>query len=145
MTIDVEKAPPAVQEFAARYTAAWCSQDASRVAACFAEDGSLTINAGPPAVGRAAIAGAAQGFMSAFPDLLVMMDGVDAEGDRTTYRWTLTGTNTGPGGTGRPVRISGREQWRFGADGLIAESAGSFDAAEYQRQLARSPEEKSSQ
>jgi hypothetical protein len=52
------------------------------------------------------------------------------------YRWTLTGTNTGPGGTGRPVRISGQEEWTFGADGLIAESRGHFDQADYNRQLA---------
>jgi hypothetical protein len=35
------------------------------------------------------------------------------------------------------VRITGYEQWRFGADGLIAESQGHFDAADYQRQLAQ--------
>ena len=133
----VEKDAPAVQAFAARYTDAWCSQDPSRVASFFTEDGSLAINGGPPAIGRTAIARAAHGFMSAFPDLLVAMDGVEAEGDRTTYRWTLTGTNTGPGGTGGRVRISGREQWRFGPDDLIAESIGSFDEADYRRQLAR--------
>ena len=44
--------------------------------------------------------------------------------------------NTGPGGTGRPVRISGVEQWRIGADGLIEESKGQFDEADYQRQLS---------
>jgi hypothetical protein len=49
--------------------------------------------------------------------------------------WTLVGTNTGPGGTGKRVHISGFEQWRIGADGLIAESRGHFDSAEYQRQL----------
>jgi len=56
-------------------------------------------------------------------------------GEHAIYRWTLTGTNTGPGGTGRPVRISGYEQWRFSRDGLIAVSAGRFDADSYQRQL----------
>jgi uncharacterized protein (TIGR02246 family) len=42
-------------DFATRYTAAWCSQDAASVAAFFAEDGSLQINDGEPSVGRAAI------------------------------------------------------------------------------------------
>jgi hypothetical protein len=51
------------------------------------------------------------------------------------YRWTLVGSNIGPGGTGRPLRISGFEEWRMGVDGLIAESKGHFDAAEYRRQL----------
>ena len=68
-------------------------------------------------------------------DLVVAMDGVSLDGDRAVYRWTLTGSNTGPGGTGRPVRISGREEWTFGRDGLIAESQGHFDEADYNRQL----------
>jgi predicted ester cyclase len=131
--MDVER----LKEFGAKYTAAWCSQDAASVAAFFAEHGSLTINDGAPAVGRPAITGAAQGFMTAFPDLLVAMDGVSLEGSRAVYRWTLTGTNTGPGGTGKAVRISGREEWTFGADGLIAESEGHFDAAAYNRQLGK--------
>jgi len=124
-----------LREFAARYTAAWCSQDPASVAAFFAPDGSLTINGGVPAVGRAAIAASAQDFMTAFPDLVVTLDELVDQGERVLYRWTLSGTNTGPGGTGRPVRVSGVEDWRFGADGLVAESQGSFDAAEYQRQL----------
>ncbi|MCC7034653.1 MAG: SgcJ/EcaC family oxidoreductase [Acidobacteria bacterium] len=126
----------ALKDLATRYTAAWCSQDASSVAAFFAEDGSLTINDGAPSVGRAAITAAAQGFMTAFPDMVVTMDGVGAVGSHAIYRWTLTGTNTGPGGTGKPVRISGFEVWTIGADGLVAESQGHFDEAEYQRQLA---------
>jgi len=124
-----------LQEFGSRYTEAWCSQEASRVAAFFAEGGSLTINGGAPAAGRAAIAASAQGFMTAFPDLVVSMDGIDVEGDHVLYRWTLIGTNTGPGGTGNAVRISGYEAWTIGADGLIAESKGHFDETEYQRQL----------
>jgi uncharacterized protein (TIGR02246 family) len=124
-----------VQKFATRYTAAWCSQDPRQVAAFFAPHGSLTINGGAPASGREAIARAAQGFMSAFPDLRVSMDGVSAQGEHAVYRWTLTGTNSGPGGTGRTVRISGYEEWTLGADGLIASSLGHFDADEYQRQL----------
>jgi SnoaL-like polyketide cyclase len=125
-----------LRDFATRYTAAWCSQRAPSVAAFFAEAGSLTINDGAPSVGRAAITAAAQGFMTAFPDLVVMMDGVTLEGrDHAVYRWTLAGTNTGPGGTGNAVRISGYEEWEIGADGLVAQSRGHFDEAEYQRQL----------
>jgi len=126
-----------LKEFAARYTAAWCSQDAASVAAFFAENGSLTINDGAPSVGRPAVTAAAQGFMTAFPDMVVTMDSVSLEGGRAEYRWTLTGTNTGPGGTGKAVRISGYEEWTFSADGLIAESQGHFDEADYNRQLGK--------
>ena len=73
--------------------------------------------------------------MTALPDLVVMMDDVSLDGNHAVFRWTLTGTNTGPGGTGNPVRISGYEEWTLGADHLIAESRGHFDAADYQRQL----------
>jgi uncharacterized protein (TIGR02246 family) len=122
-------------DIATRYTAAWCRHEPERVAEFFAEQGSLTINRGAPAIGRAAIAAAAQGFMTAFPDLIVVMDSVRATGSTVYYRWTLTGTNTGPGGTGRRVRISGYEEWTFGPDGLIARSLGYFDEAAYRAQL----------
>lgn len=123
------------RDFATRYAAAWCSQDAARVASFYAPDGSLAINAGKPSVGRAAIAAAAQGFMTAFPDLAVKMDDLQVDGGRTLFRWTATGTNTGPGGTGKAVRFSGYEEWVFGPDGLVAASQGHYDEAEYQRQL----------
>jgi len=124
-------------DFAKRYTAAWCSQQAASVAAFYASDGSLRVNDRAPAVGRRAITEVAQSFMTAFPDLRVAMDGVLVRGDRTEYRWTFTGTNTGPGGTGFSVRISGFELWQMDADGLISSSQGHFDDAEYRRQLER--------
>lgn len=124
-----------LREFATTYTAAWCSQNAASVASFFGENGSLKINEGQPSVGRAAITAAAQGFMTAFPDMVVTMDDVSGDGSSAMYRWTLTGTNTGPGGTGKAVRINGFEEWTIGADGLIQKSLGHFDEAEYQRQL----------
>jgi len=121
--------------FAERYTAAWCSMDPARVAAHYAPRGSLTINNGPPAVGRTAIIDAARGFYVALPDLQVFMDDLIVDGDRIEFHWTLTGTNTGPGGTGKAVRVSGFEDWKIDDDGLIAASLGHYDQAEYARQL----------
>jgi hypothetical protein len=54
---------------------------------------------------------------------------------RVLFHWTWTGTNTGPGGTGRPVRISGYEEWTLGPNGEIRESQGHYDQAEYERQV----------
>jgi SnoaL-like polyketide cyclase len=127
-----------LREFANRYTAAWCSQNAAIVASFYSPEGSLTINDGPPAVGRHNITEAAQGFMTAFPDLQIVMDDVVERDDMTEYHWTLLGTNTGPGGTRSRVRISGFELWQIGDDGLIAKSRGKFDHAEFQRQLNES-------
>jgi steroid delta-isomerase-like uncharacterized protein len=121
--------------FAQRYAKAWCSQNPEKVAALYAENGSLSVNDGPPAAGRAAIADEAQGFMTTFPDMKVTMDDVVRKPNGTEFHWTLTGTNTGPGGTGKRVRISGYELWKIDNDGLIAESKGHFDSAEYERQL----------
>jgi predicted ester cyclase len=124
-----------LNEFARRYAEAWCSQNPESVAAFYATEGSLGVNDGPPAVGRQAIAEVALGFMSAFPDMEVTLDEVVPESGGTSFHWTLTGTNTGPGGRGKRVRISGRELWQLDRDGLIASSKGSFDTAEYERQL----------
>src|SRR6267143_5865195 len=129
-----------VRDFAKRYTGAWCSQSASSVAAFFVLNGSLSVN-GAPAAGRSAITEVAQGFMTAFPDMQLLMDDVGIEGDRAAYHWTFIGTNTGPSGRGHRVRFSGFEEWKIGEDGLIAESRGQFDSADYQRQLERGVEE----
>jgi predicted ester cyclase len=121
-------------DLAQKYTMAWCSRDPFRVAAFFAEGGTITVN-GAPSVGRAAIAELVQGFMTAFPDMELTMDSLEPGQEGGTYRWTFVGTNTGPAGTGKSVRFSGYEQWTIGSDGLIARSSGHFDSDEYERQL----------
>jgi uncharacterized protein (TIGR02246 family) len=125
----------ALKDFAARYTAAWCSREAARVASFYAPNGSITINGGAPSMGRTGVAAVAQAFMTTFPDLVVMLDAIQQDGENAVYRWTATGSNSGPGGNGNQVRFSGREEWTFGADGLIAASRGYFDEADYQRQM----------
>lgn len=125
-----------LHDFAARYTEAWCSHDPDAIAAFFAEDGSIAVNGGDPAVGRAEIAQLLQGFYDAFPDTVVIMDAVRGAGDEAVYSWTYEGTNSGPGDTGNRVRFDGWEAWTLSDDGLIARSIGSFDAEEYERQLA---------
>jgi hypothetical protein len=105
------------------------------VAAFFAENGSLKVNDTPPAVGRAAITGVARGFMRGFPDMVVTFDKLEPRGDATAFHWTLIGTNTGPGGSGNEVRISGYELWQFDENGLVRDSQGHFNNAEYERQI----------
>jgi sugar lactone lactonase YvrE len=123
-------------DFATRYAAAWSSQDPQKLASFCAEDGSISVNRGVPAVGRTAIAEKASGFMAAFPDMIVRLESATLEGSgRAVFRWHWTGTNAGPGGTGRAVDLRGHEQWTFNDAGLIQQSLGSYDEAEYQRQV----------
>lgn len=126
-------------DFAIRYAAAWSSRNPASLALFYADNGSLTVNAGAPSVGRAAVTATARGYMTAFPDMVVKMDQVSQDGSHAIFRWTWTGTNTGPGGTGKSVHVRGYEEWTIGADGLIADSKGHFDEAEYQRQLKSGP------
>ena len=124
-----------LRELGARYTAAWNEHDAAGVAAFHNESSFLKVNDGEPAAGRAAIADVAQGFMTAFPDMVLVMDSVHLAEGAVEYHWTFIGTNTGPDGSGNAVRFSGYEEWTLGDDGLIASSLGHFDEAEYNRQL----------
>jgi uncharacterized protein (TIGR02246 family) len=128
--------PVKLRRFADDYTAAWCSMDPDRVAAHFSPNGSLAINGGTPAIGRDAIAATARSFYTALPDMQVYFDDLLVDGPRVEYHWTFTGTNTGPGGTGNAVKVSGHEEWTLEDDGLIAASSGHYDADDYARQLA---------
>ena len=122
-----------LNDLATRYAKAWCSQNPESVAAFFAENVSLTVNGGPPAPALEV----ARVFMRDFPDMAVTFDKLEARSDRTAFHWTLTGTYAG---TGKHVRIIGYELWTIDNDGLIVESSGHFDHAEYERQLTRAPE-----
>jgi nuclear transport factor 2 (NTF2) superfamily protein len=117
-----------IEDVAAAYTEAWCSHDAARVAAHYSPGGMIAINGGEPA----AIAEVATAFITAFPDIEVVMDDLVLKDDVVEYHWTFTGTSAE---TGKWVQIPGFEEWRIGADGLIAESRGHYDQAEYDRQL----------
>jgi predicted ester cyclase len=124
-----------LNDFAARYASAWCRHNPESVAAFFLENGSLKVNNEKPAIGRSAIAEVARGFMRDFPDMIVTFDRLETRGNAMVFHWTLEGTNSGPDGTGNRVRISGYELWKIEDSGLIAESRGNFDTAEYERQL----------
>jgi nuclear transport factor 2 (NTF2) superfamily protein len=116
-----------IEQLARAYTEAWCSRDPRRVAAHYAAGGTIAINGGEPAP----IESVAESFVAAFPDIQVYMNDLVVIDDVVEYHWTFTGTSAE---TGKFVRIPGFEEWTIGADGLIAESRGNFDQAEYDRQ-----------
>ena len=121
--------------FARSYAQAWCSKRPGFVASYFAKDGSLQVNKGAAARGTAEITKVAKGFMDAFPDMIVTMDSLVPIADKTRFHWTLTGTNTGPDGTGNKVKISGFEEWTLDKNQFIKESKGNFDEEDYNKQL----------
>jgi len=122
-------------EFATRYAAAWSSQDPVAFASFYAENGSFQINDSEPSIGRDAITETARSFMASFPDMVVRLVELRQTNHYVEFHWHWTGTNTGPDGTGNAVDLRGYEQWTLGKDGLILESRGNMDDAEYQRQL----------
>lgn len=85
MVVRVNADPAKLHDFAARYTAAWCSQDPTSVAGFFSPNGSLAVNHGAPAMGRAAITELAQSFMITFPDLKIVMDDLRIQEDCAEY------------------------------------------------------------
>ena len=127
--------PADIRQMAERYTLAWCSRSGKAVASFFAENATSIINAGEPTVGRPAIAEAMGAFFADLPDLVLRMDDLRFGGNQAIYLWTLEGTNSGPGGTGNFVRISGWQNWRLSDDLLILAADGGFDAADYERQI----------
>jgi SnoaL-like polyketide cyclase len=115
-----------IQQLAPAYTDAWCSRDPQQVAA---PGGSIAINGGDPT----RIVEVAEAFIAAFPDIEVVMDDlVLRDYGSIEYRWTFTGTSAE---TGMSVRVPGYEEWTIAPNGLIAESRGHYDQAEYERQL----------
>lgn len=109
-----------LQKFAARYAKAWCSHNPEAVVSFYAKKAVLSVNDGAPAP----IGQVARSFMHDFPDMIVTFDKLVGQPNGVEFHWTLIGTNTGPGGTGNRVRISGYELWKIDNDGLIAESLG---------------------
>lgn len=122
-------------KFGQEYTEAWNSKVPENMAAFYAQDGSLTVNNGTPAIGRKELAETARSYMEAFPDLELTMDSLTYVNGKYRYYWTFRGTNSGPGGTDNTVDFSGFEEWTMNEEGLVQESIGTYDAEEYQRQL----------
>jgi nuclear transport factor 2 (NTF2) superfamily protein len=122
-----------IEELAVGYTAAWCSRDPAHVAAHYAPGGTIAINGGE----AAPIAEVAAAFITAFPDIEVLMDDLVVIDDVVEYHWTFTGTSSE---TGKWVRIRGFEEWTIDAKGLIAASRGHYNQAEYDHQLQHGAE-----
>lgn len=118
-----------VLDFSRSYTAAWNSGDPAQVVAHYEPGAMIAINGGAPTP----IPVVAEAFMADFPALELEQGDVVLRDDVVEYNWTLRGEHAG---TGNRVDISGFEEWTLGDDGRVAASRGSFDAVEYERQVA---------
>jgi uncharacterized protein (TIGR02246 family) len=122
-----------IRRAAAEYEKAWNSGDPERVAAAYAEDGTIVINRGVPWVGRAGIAAMAAGFYGDVDEMRVILDDLRIAGDHAAFIWTFTGRHSG---TGHALDVKGWEEWDLDAEGRIRASCGWFDAEDYARQVA---------
>jgi steroid delta-isomerase-like uncharacterized protein len=93
---------------------------------------------GEPAPGAEGQKQIAAAFRAAFPDLSWQIDFILADGDFVAGRWTATGTHLGAWAgvepTGRPMRFSGINVFRF-SDGKVVEIWNHRDDLGLMRQL----------
>lgn len=93
-------------------------------------------------VGLAEDQAAARGWKSAFPDLVMTVDKLIAEGDLVTVLWSARGTNTGTGNglpaTGKALTGRGITIWRI-VDGRITDEWSAFDQLSIMQQLGLLP------
>ena len=80
-------------EYGQKYTAAWNSTQPGKMASFYAENGTLIVNNGQPAVGRKQLAETAKSYMEAFPDMELIMDSLTVEEETYRYYWTFIGSN----------------------------------------------------
>ncbi|WP_299428509.1 ester cyclase [uncultured Meiothermus sp.] len=83
-------------------------------------------------------------FLTAYPDAHLQIEQLIAEGDQGAMHWTFTGTHKGElmgiPATGKSVRISGMERWRFDGQSRLVEGWAVFDQLGMMQQLGAIPQ-----
>ena len=112
----------------------WNARDGAKVAAAFTADGVRVEYAKPGArlEGRDAIAAQAQAYMTAVPDCVLDVRGLEERDGTATLEWTYRGNHTGdiPGleASGREIGSRASAFYRL-EGGLVAEERVYWDAA----------------
>lgn len=119
-------------QIAEMHCAAWTRRDMKAVADRYSETVSFGMNGGAPMTSRSEIADMAEGFMSDFPDLVLVCDRVLVADHHMVYVWTFEGHHRT---TGNFVRFSGWEEWDLDENLKVVKSLGWFDAEDYERQV----------
>jgi steroid delta-isomerase-like uncharacterized protein len=93
---------------------------------------------GADTTGTAALKASTGAFFTAFPDMVMTVEQVIAQGDKVVIRWTLTGTHTGPffgiEPTGASATWPGINIYRIEC-GVVVESWSEVDGIGLRRQL----------
>jgi steroid delta-isomerase-like uncharacterized protein len=131
---------------AAEIIAAWNRGDAEGVVAHVVGDVIWHDVALPmPLHGRDAMKMAAQGYLTAFPDLQVEVTSQTLEGARLAQEWTATGTHRGElmgaAPTGRAAKTYGATVATFDEEGHIIEGTMYWNALAMMHQLGLLPSE----
>lgn len=134
-----DNAPLAVVE---NYLAAWNAHDAEKAASLFDDKVSYyDASVGKPTVGKAeAKTGVIDNFMTAVPDLKWVMRGEPiVSGDRVSFEWTFSGTNSGAWADGtkatdKPFSFDGASVFVI-ENGAIKQQSDYYDALGFYKQL----------
>ena len=124
------------------YLAAWNAHDSAKAAGYFAENVTYyDASVGKPVTGReAAKTGVIDNFLKAVPDAVWAMKGKPVvDGDRVSFEWEFSGTNTGAWGdgtaaTGKKFSFTGASMFSV-KDGKIATQSDYYDALGFYKQL----------
>ena len=131
-----------VREVVEGYLAAWNAHDLAKAADYFADDVVYyDASVGTPLVGKeAAKTGVIDNFLTAAPDAAWKMKGTPVvDGNRISFEWEFSGTNTGPWSDGTPA--TGKRFAFTGAsmftveDGKIIAQSDYYDALGFYKQL----------
>ncbi|MEQ1951929.1 ester cyclase [Mesorhizobium yinganensis] len=123
------------------YVAGWNAHDSAKAAGYFADDVVYyDASVGKPAQGMAAAKGVIDGFLTAAPDAVWTVKGAPvAEGDRVSFEWEFSGTNTGDWSdgtkaTGKKFSFTGASMFTV-KGGKIASQSDYYDALGFYKQL----------
>lgn len=124
------------------YLAAWNAHDSAKAASYFADDVVYyDASVGKPVKGREeAKTGVIDNFLKAVPDAVWKMKGEPVvQGDRVSFEWEFSGTNTGAWGDGtaatnKPFSFTGASMFSV-KDGKIATQSDYYDALGFYKQL----------
>ncbi|MBP1873659.1 steroid delta-isomerase-like uncharacterized protein [Ensifer adhaerens] len=124
------------------YVAAWNAHDASKAASYFADDVTYyDASVGKPVNGKdAAKTGVIDNFLNAAPDAVWTMKGDPiAAGDKVSFEWEFSGTNSGAwadgtAATGKAFKFTGASVFTV-KDGKIAAQNDYYDALGFYKQL----------